>query len=151
MPGVTWSWKPDLVTLRERLYLHQTYEDDDSAEEIGQPKNHDVVAFRGEVIRGLVYYALQPDNIQAWSVINKYFDQDVITTMETLVCGRRRTEKLERRPQQVTSTGYNKTLNVAGHLLQHTSAYIPITWAEGIAIEKKVQSWTRAHLTSTMT
>jgi len=76
MPGVTWSWKPDLVTLRERLYLHQTYEDDDSAEEIGQPKNHDVVAFRGEVIRGLVYYALQPDNIQAWSVINKYFDQD---------------------------------------------------------------------------
>ena len=80
----------------------------------------------------LVYYALQPDNIQAWSVINKYFDQDVITTMETLVCGRRRTEKLERRPQQVASTGYNKMLNVAGHL-------------------KKVQSWTRAHLTSTMT
>ena len=75
--------------------------------------------------------------------------------METLVCGRRRTEKLERRPlknltleeilrcfrEKVPDTGksYNKTLNVAGNLLQHTSAYIPIMWAEGIAMQKKVR------------
>ena len=91
----------------------------------------------------------------AWSVINQCIDQDVITTMETLVCGRRRTEKLERRPLQEltleeilrclwasapdTGKAYNKTLNVAGNLLQHTSAYIPITWTEGIAMQKKVR------------
>ena len=34
---------------------------------------------------------------------------------------------------------YNKTLNVAGNLLQHTSAYIPITWVDGIAMQKKVR------------
>ena len=38
-----------------------------------------------------------------------------------------------------TGKSYNKSLNVAGNLLQHTSAYIPITWAEGIAMQKKVQ------------
>jgi len=97
----------------------------------------------------------QLDNIQAWSVINQCFDQDVITTMETLVCGRRRTERLERRPlheltleeilrclrESAPDTGkrFNKTLNVAGNLLQHTSAYIPTTWAEGIAMQKKVR------------
>jgi hypothetical protein len=75
--------------------------------------------------------------------------------METLVCGRRRTERLERRPlheltleeilrcfrESAPDTGksFNKTLNVAGNLLQHTSAYIPTTWAEGIATQKKVR------------
>ena len=75
--------------------------------------------------------------------------------METLVCGRRRTEKLERRPlheltleeilrclrESAPDTGksFNKTLNVAGNLLQHTSAYIPTTWVEGIAMQKKVR------------
>ena len=46
------------------------------------------------------HQVFQLDNVQAWSVINKCFDQDVITTMETLVCGTRRTEKLERLPLQ---------------------------------------------------
>ena len=101
------------------------------------------------------HQVFQLDNVQAWSVINQCFDQDVITTMETLVCGRRRTEKLIRRPLQElileeilrclrasapnTGKAYNKTLNVAGNLLQHTSAYIPITWTEGIAMQKKVR------------
>jgi hypothetical protein len=101
------------------------------------------------------HQVFQLDNVQAWSVINQCFDQDVITTLETLVCGRRRTEMLERRPLQDlpleeilrclrssapdTGKSYNKSLNVAGNLLQHTSAYIPITWAEGIAMQKKVR------------
>ena len=34
---------------------------------------------------------------------------------------------------------FNKTLNVARNLLQHTSAYIPITWSEGIVMQKKVR------------
>ena len=37
-----------------------------------------------------------------------------------------------------TGKSYNKTLNMAGNLLQHTSACIQITWAEGIAMQKKV-------------
>ena len=101
------------------------------------------------------HQVFQLDNIQAWSVINQCFDQDVITTMGTLVCGRRRTEKLERRPlheltleeilrclrESAPDTGksFNKTLNMAGNLLQHTSSYIPTTWAEGIAMQKKVR------------
>ena len=101
------------------------------------------------------HQVFQLDNIQAWSVINQCFDQDVITTMETLVCVDRRTEKLERRPLQVLTLeeilrclresapnigkSFNKTLNVPGNLLQHTSAYIPITWAEGISMQKKVR------------
>ena len=76
------------------------------------------------------HQVFQLDNIQAWSVINQCFDQDVITTMETLVCGRRRRERLERRPlheltleeilrclrESAPDTGksFNKTLNVAG-------------------------------------
>ena len=114
------------------------------------------------------HQVFQLDNVQAWSVINQCFDQDVITTLETLVCGRRRTEMLERRPLQDlpleeilrclrssapdTGKSYNKSLNVAGNLLQHTSAYIPITWAEGIAMQKKYErSWTRALQTSQTT
>ena len=38
-----------------------------------------------------------------------------------------------------TGKSFNKTLDVAGNLLQHTSANIPVTWAEGIAIQKKVR------------
>ena len=109
------------------------------------------------------HQVFQLDNVQAWSVINQCFDQDVITTMETLVCGRRRREKLQRRPLQEltleeilqslrastpdTGKAYSKTLNVAGNLLQHTSAYISITWTECIAMQKKVreESWTHAH------
>ena len=101
------------------------------------------------------HQVFQLDNVQEWSVINQCFDQDIVTAMETLVCGRRRTEKLQRRPLQEltleeilrclrasapdTGKAYNKTLNVAGNLLQHTSAYIPITWTEGIAMQRKVR------------
>ena len=45
------------------------------------------------------HQVFQPDNAQAWS-INQCFDQDVIQTIENLVCGRRRTEKLKGSPLQ---------------------------------------------------
>ena len=75
--------------------------------------------------------------------------------METLVGGRRRTEKLERCPGQEltleeilrclrastpdTGISYNRTLNLVGNLLQRTNAYIPITWLEGIEMKEKVR------------
>jgi len=106
------------------------------------------------------HQVFQLENVLAWSVINQCFDQDVITTLETLVCGRRRTEMLERRPLQElpldeilrylrssapdTGKSYNKSLNVAGNLLQHTSAYILITWKGSPCRRKCDKSWTRA-------
>ena len=101
------------------------------------------------------HQVFQLDNVQAWSVINQCFDQDVMTTMETLVCGRRRrTEKLQRRPLQKLTLkksydAYGRALQTQGRpttrpstwraTVYSTPAYIPITWTEGIAMQKKVR------------
>ena len=82
--------------------------------------------------RCTTHQVFQLDNAQAWSVINQFFERNVITTLETLVCGRR-TEKLERLLLQDlsldeilrclrssapdTGKSYNKSVNVAGNLL----------------------------------
>jgi len=75
---------------------------------------------------------------------------------ETIVGGRRRVERLERRQlkdlnwEEIirclkanapdTGNGYNKFLNRAGNLLQHTSQVIPTTWIEAIEMQTKVRA-----------